>query len=112
MSIIELPVEGNMDSVKYGHLRLDKELNIVSYTDYAKEFYGSIHHANFVDLAYDDRSREEYLQFFQEVKRSGKARAITFTRDRYEKPRLIDLFGNIVPEEQRKRKKQIYYLSP
>ena len=61
MSIIELPVEGNMDSVKYGHLRLDKELNIVSYTDYAKEFYGSIHHANFVDLAYDDRSREEYL---------------------------------------------------
>ena len=46
MSIIELPVECNMDSDKYGHLRLDKELNIVSYTDYAKEFYGSIHHLN------------------------------------------------------------------
>lgn len=99
MSIIDLPIEGNLDSVKYGQLRLDKELNIVSYTDYAKEFYGSIHHANFIDLAYDDDSREEYLQFFQKVEVSGEARAITFTRDRYEKPRLIDLSGNLVPEE-------------
>lgn len=99
MSMVDLPIPGDMDKIKYGKLLLDEELMICSYTDNTKEFYGSIRKANFLDLAFDDRSREEYLEFFREVRSKGEARLITLTRDRYEQPRLIDLRGKAVPGE-------------